>query len=248
MSSSRFKTVAAMTAVALLGGVGATAANATFTDVPGEGQYAEHIENLQEAGIATGFADGSFRPTANMNRRQTAAWLDRAASRVGLSDPADDQNDSVVLDAANPTTTLATIEMTSPAAGDGRGWVTLQGGVGGLALEGGENCPCTVLVNVHDSNNALVGRTILTILNPEGGLAFTTAALFVLTPLAAGETETYSVNLQLFDTDVTVGLSGAAFGLYTPLAEGEPSTAIIEGAGTDPVESLVPEIPAFANS
>ena len=77
----RVRTALALAAAGLVGGMGATAANAAlFPDVPTEGRFGDHVANLQEAGIATGYADGSFRPAADINRRQTAAWIDRSTS------------------------------------------------------------------------------------------------------------------------------------------------------------------------
>src|SRR5262245_52175250 len=56
-------------AALLIGSLGATAANAAFNDVPPENQNSEHIANVQDAGIATGFADGSFRPRDALTRQ-----------------------------------------------------------------------------------------------------------------------------------------------------------------------------------
>jgi hypothetical protein len=240
----------ALVGAGLVGGVGATAANATFNDIPTEGAYTEHITNLQESGIATGYADGSFRPTVTMNRRQTAAWLDRSASRVGVSDLLE-SDEAPVLDGVNPTATIATVEMTSPAAGDGSGWVSLQGGVGAVAVEGGENCPCTVLLYLRDSEGTLVGRGVVTVIDPEGGLAFATGGVFAVTPIAAGETETFTLDAELVDSDVSVVLAGALYGTYSPLADDateatqydDPNAVNTAGEATDPVESVVPELP-----
>jgi hypothetical protein len=240
----------ALVAAGLIGGLGATAANAAFDDVPTEGAYTDHITNLWESGVATGFSDGSFRPAADMNRRQTAAWIDRSAARVSVSELLDG-DEAPVLDAEHPTATINTVEMTSPAAGDGSGWVSLQGGVGGVAVEGGENCPCTVLLYLRDGDGAVVGRGVMTVDDPEGGLAFSTANVFAVTPLEAGEVETYSLDVELVDTDVSVVLAGALYGTYSPLADDsteatefeDDSSAGTASEPTDPVESVVPEIP-----
>jgi hypothetical protein len=226
-------------AAGLIGGLGATAANASFDDVPNEGAYTEHIDNLQEAGIATGYSDGSFRPAADMNRRQTAAWLDRSAARVGL-----DRTDgaTIVLDAANPVATLAEVEMTSPAAGDGQGWVTLQGGAGAFVTGDESSCPCVIKLVLRNSADELVGLGVLTAYPSDGGFALSTGSVFAAVPLPAGVTETYRLEAELMDTTTSVAVAGMAYGTYSPLADGSPEQQI-ESSSTDRVESLIPDVP-----
>src|SRR5262245_19560358 len=86
-------------AALLVGSVAATATNAAFDDVPPENHSAEHITNIQEAGIATGYADGSFRPRDALTRQQAANWIDRSAARVGL-DQYQDGIANLILDSA----------------------------------------------------------------------------------------------------------------------------------------------------
>lgn len=228
MKSTRIAAVAAVASLA--GGLVATAAGAAFTDVTSENGYAEHITNVQEAGIATGFDDGSFRPGESLNRGQAAAWIDRSASRVDF----DQFTEGVELDVQNPTATVASIEMTSPAAEGGGGWVTLQGGVGGRIV-GGEDCTCRLLVLLKDSSDTVVGVSALSV--APGG-AVTTAPVMAVEPLAAGETETYRVELQLLDTQAVVAVGGALSAVYSPIADGDPES-LRESAGNGPV-SLVP--------
>ena len=128
MKSTRITTVAL--AASLAGGLVATAAGATFDDVNENGPFAEHITNVQEAGIATGFPDGTFRPTNPINRQQAATWIDRAASRTAL-DFADQADEHAPVSPGDPTRDLATIEMSSPAAGDGGDAGGFHGGTPG---------------------------------------------------------------------------------------------------------------------
>ena len=232
----------ALVAAGLVGGLGATAANAAFDDVPTEGAYTEHITNLQEAGIATGYSDGSFRPSADMNRRQTAAWINRAAARVGLDYSG---SDTLFLDGENLVGTVAEVEMTSPAAGSGEGWVTLFGGVGAIVTANGDQCPCLALVRFRNSADEIVGQSVLTVIDNGNGVAFSTSPTFAAVPLAAGATETYRLEVELTDPDVSIAVAGAAYGNYAPLADGDPEQVGDLGTasdGADAVESLVPEI------
>lgn len=52
-------------------------AQPTFTDVPTTHPYFEHIEWLVSEGIARGYGDGTFRPTAPVTRQAVAAFLFR---------------------------------------------------------------------------------------------------------------------------------------------------------------------------
>jgi len=235
----RIRTAFALVAAGLIGGLGATAANASFSDVAGEGRSSEHINNLQEAGIATGYGDGTFRPTADINRRQTAAWIDRAASRVGL-DRSDES--TLELDAGNPIATLAEVEMSSPAAGGGQGWVTLQGGAGAFITGDESSCPCLIKLVLRNSADELVGMSVVTAHPSSSGMAISTGAVFAAVPLPAGVTETYRLEAELINPTTSIAVAGMAYGTYSPLADGSPEQQI-ESNRPDPVESLIPDVP-----
>lgn len=228
-------TVAAALAI---GTLGATAAGAAFSDVPPENQNAEHITSVQEAGIATGFPDGSFRPRQALTRQQAATWIDRSAGRVGL-DLLGDGTGTIQLDAANPDATLAEMEMSSPAAGDGQGWVTVQGGAGGAVLDPGQGCPCIVRVHVRDETDQILGTTILN-LTDDSAYDINVTPVIAITPIGAGETHTYRIDLELLDPTATVVIGGAAYASYAPMAIGDPDV-FGESSQIDPVESMVPE-------
>lgn len=54
-------------------------AQATFPDVSVNHPFFEAIEWMSDAGLTTGYADGTFRPGAAVNRQQAAAFLHRIA-------------------------------------------------------------------------------------------------------------------------------------------------------------------------
>jgi hypothetical protein len=192
------------TAIALavgIGVVGANAASAGFNDVPQESQFAESVTRVQQAGIATGFGDGTFRPRDDINRQQAAAWLDRSMGRVGL-DINGGEPVGPTLNAGNPSAEVATLEMTSPAAAGGSGWVTIQGGVGGVALQPGATCPCPVAIEVLDEEDNVVGVSRLVTYADPTGQAFVAAPIIAVTPIDGGETHTYTVVATLLDTTV----------------------------------------------
>lgn len=155
-----------LSAAILVGGLGASAATAAFNDVPPENQFPEHITAVQESGIATGFPDGSFRPTAPINRQQAAAWIDRASSR-GALDFADTASEYAPVSPADPVRQVATIDVTSPVS-TGGGWVLLQGlAAAGTRNGTGAGCPCAMNVRVLDSSEHVVAIGVLTVLGPE---------------------------------------------------------------------------------
>jgi hypothetical protein len=51
----------------------------TFSDVPATHPFYSEIETLVEEGIATGFPDGTFRPTAAVSRQAMSAFMVRAS-------------------------------------------------------------------------------------------------------------------------------------------------------------------------
>jgi hypothetical protein len=247
MKASRIAAIALVSSLG--GGLVATAAGATFNDVPTEGQFAEHIDSVQEAGIATGFNDGSFRPTNALNRQQAAAWIDRSASRTGF-DLADLPSEHTPLTPADPELTLATLEMTSPATSVGGGWVNIQGFVATASADPhGEGCPCAIDIKVLNSADDVVALSALTTPGPESDDERTFAGPVGVSPVTAtvflpgGSTETYRLVVTLQDSDVqAVYALGTIAGDYAPMADGEPAQLIESAAGQDPA-SLAPGQP-----
>lgn len=58
--------------------------NASFTDVPKDGSawYTQSVYLLANAGIITGYKDGTFRPLANVNRTEAVVMLNRLFGRT----------------------------------------------------------------------------------------------------------------------------------------------------------------------
>jgi hypothetical protein len=228
MKSTRIAALAVVSSLA--GGLIATAAGASFNDVPNEGQLAEHITNVQEAGIATGFSDGSFRPHNALNRQQAAAWIDRSAGRSDL-DFADEAEEYAPMSSSDTHRELASVEMSSPATSAGGGWVTLTGYLAAATQDQhGTGCPCAFDVHIVDSNGDDVAIGALTAPGPESDDERTSAGPAGLAPvhgivwLPGGTTETYTLVLDLIDGDVgTVFVAGTISAQYAPMADGEPT-------------------------
>jgi hypothetical protein len=69
----------------LLGGTAAP--DPGFSDVPPSHPFYEEIAWLVDAGLSTGYPDGTYRPGAPISRQAMAAFLYRAAGAPGGADP-----------------------------------------------------------------------------------------------------------------------------------------------------------------
>jgi len=62
----------------------ASSGSAAFTDVPADFVHAPAISAVADAGITTGYADGTFRPQDKVTRAQMASFLARALNLLAL--------------------------------------------------------------------------------------------------------------------------------------------------------------------
>ncbi|MCL2593939.1 MAG: S-layer homology domain-containing protein [Promicromonosporaceae bacterium] len=91
---------------------------ARFTDVEVGSQFHCHIEWLAATGITTGWADGTFRPGANVERQAMAAFLYRGlANSAGFSTPG-----TTTFSDKNPTDTFFRNVEWLASSGITRGW------------------------------------------------------------------------------------------------------------------------------
>jgi hypothetical protein len=222
-----------------VGMVGANVAYAGFDDVPQEGTFSESIQRVQEAGIVSGYPDGTFRPTANLNRQQAASWLDRSMAAVGY-DWNNGGEGGIDLTPSDPTASLAEIEMSSRATSSGGGWVTIQGGVGAVSSAPGASCPCVVDIVVKDETNEVVAHSVVTAIADPSGEAVTISPVFAVVPIQGGEAHTYRVEATLNDPTQTVRVGAIVYGLYSPMAEGDPTSMGGASTASDHVQSLDP--------
>jgi S-layer homology domain len=72
--------VGMMLACSLVAGLAASSLAVVFSDT-GSSPFETEIDNITDAGCASGFPDGTFRPTEDVKRQQFAFWLDNCASR-----------------------------------------------------------------------------------------------------------------------------------------------------------------------
>jgi hypothetical protein len=60
----------------------APCASAPFSDVPMTNPFCKEIKWMKDAGISTGFGDGSYKPATNVTRQAMSAFMRRAAAFV----------------------------------------------------------------------------------------------------------------------------------------------------------------------
>ena len=66
-----------------------------FRDVPATRQYSVEISLLSQIGVINGWSDGTFRPTQNVTRGQTAAFLYRLAGSPAYTPPKTSQFEDI---------------------------------------------------------------------------------------------------------------------------------------------------------
>jgi hypothetical protein len=124
-----------------------------FSDVSNSHPFHDEISAMADAGITTGYEDGTYRPGVAVNRGSMAAFLGRGLTRAGY-----DEGSSSVASAAFQT--LGEVDMergASVGSGDAGQYVvtaTVEVATTGVT----SHCPCTVtaLVNGPGSNDEQV--------------------------------------------------------------------------------------------
>lgn len=76
------KTLLLLLAGVLLGSTVSFAASKFFSDVPADTWYSDAVVSLSEKGIITGYPDGTFGPSKNVNRAELAVMLNRLIEYV----------------------------------------------------------------------------------------------------------------------------------------------------------------------
>ncbi|MGG1514270.1 S-layer homology domain-containing protein [Paenibacillus oryzisoli] len=71
-------------------GLAPSASEPGFTDTTGSEWYAANVQTAVEAGIITGYEDGSFRPEQTITREEMAVMLNRALAFAGYQEAAGD--------------------------------------------------------------------------------------------------------------------------------------------------------------
>ncbi len=122
MLAKRFIAIASViAALAGLGGVlaGVAIADHQFPDVPAGSPFHDDIDNFANAGCASGFPDGTFRPQEPVKRQQMARFVTACGGRIEFDTGA------VATVTTSETPIISNLNMVAGALGEGAGRVQL---------------------------------------------------------------------------------------------------------------------------
>lgn len=118
-----------------------------FSDVPPTHPFSDEITEVANAGVAQGYADGTYRPGTAVTRQAMAAFLSRAGSSTFMIDAAVQDPD---IDSVSITQTLRTQAVDIPGTADTTQYVQAQGYV--VLDAPGAGCPCEVMVQIVNTS------------------------------------------------------------------------------------------------
>lgn len=187
----------------------------SFSDVPTTNPFHDDIAAVAEAGVTSGFPDGTFRPSNTVTRQAMAAFVHRAAGRVAQG------GSQATLNGVTPTEIgVATVD--AGAFGSGTGFVQLLGTAYAYVDNAADaaTCPCTVQLDLYSAKTRLatsylqLGSTLDT-----RDVSLDAGSIQAVTPLAAGATRTYQLVARLFSPGSTdVGITGHLTATYVPFS------------------------------
>ena len=180
---------------ALVGGGTVALANHQFSDVPNSHSFHQQIDALVDAGCATGFNDGTFRPGDSPTRGQFAYWLNNCAGRAQVGG----SNSSFLADAVDVRAGLAPTDLTAGAQGDGETIVVVIG-TGSIDASAEGNVEWKLLsddgaiVEELDAANDAIFSSAGSTINPGS-----TTTLLGTVVIPAGETRSFSLTVTRAD-------------------------------------------------
>jgi S-layer homology domain len=207
---------------ALLGGVVSQAlASVSFSDISGS-PFEEEIINIANAGIATGFPDGTFRPHDAVNRQQFAAWMNRGGGRV-----ASDRITFGPISGSDSPLVLSGADMTAGAVGGAGGFVMVTANFA-FTSSSPATCPCRIDIDLFSgAGNVIIEggltATAVSFVLPgpgaDGGQSSMTQSLTRVFRLPANTTDDYRAGFDVLDANA-VNINGAVriTALYVPFS------------------------------
>lgn len=198
---ARLLTVAVAAVVGGIAALGAVAA-ADFVDT-GTSPFATEIENVADAGCASGFAGNTFRPRDVVTRQQFAAWMNRCGGRVEVG------HGSTTLN-TDAETTVASATMDAGAVAGGGGFVLVSGAL--EATTAGSAGSVTFELNVLGGPQGIESVPLTLPVEAAAGGGLTTVV-----PVDGDSTTTFQVTAQRGTADpVTIEVDLSL--LYVPFA------------------------------
>jgi hypothetical protein len=220
------RSVALLIGLLLLVAPAVVLASHQFPDVPNGGPFHDEIGAIAEAGITTGFDDGTYRPGDPVTRQAMAAFLQRGLGRVGLAIGAAPMTSSLDV-AAGDTTTAAVpvrpLTITVPGASNGftpQQLVHLQGRIEFFTSlsNSAKGCPCQFTAFIRDmtTNAASTAQRQTFESSSTNSLAYTfdVEALFAAPP----GPRTYQLEVRLSARNSTTNAASFNFSTSSSLS------------------------------
>jgi hypothetical protein len=209
---SRRGWIGLLAVVAATSAVTATAttalANHQFNDVPTGSFFHDEIAAIFDAGCASGFEGGEFRPGDPTTRGQFTFWLNNCGGRVALG------NNGMKVLATNAEQILGTAEMTAGALPSGGGFVVALASAQASTSDCAVSPPCVIEFRLK--KNAAIVETFSLALTEQSPDSGSMQAVF---PVGGG-------------SDTTVQLAAAGnLGTNTVLADGSVTLLYVPFAG-----------------
>jgi hypothetical protein len=207
--------VVAVGAAAL--GVGVASA---FTDTASS-PFATEIDNIANAGIATGFPDDTYRPRDAVNRQQMAAFFNRGGGRVGQSD---NQSGATVVNSGTALpANVVSGQMAAGATGAGtNGYVLWMLNANVTPTNVTTDCPCRVrleIVTTPACSETTMPETVT--VDASASSTFPQAlSMNQVCSIAGDSIQTATVRVAFFSddggTNPSVRIDAQLTGLYVP--------------------------------
>lgn len=212
--STRGVVVLSLVIALLAGGVGAVASD-QFSDVPTSSPFHDEIGAIADAGITTGYGDGTYRSGQDVTRGAMAAFMERMAGRVAFASPS-----STTIVTRDTVETIAEVQLESGATDTGNGFVRLNGTTTVMTTSPAR-CPCNVEAWIATADGTPLGNhrseTVIPNQAEEFGRALTSLSVTAVAPLPADTQETYRLHVYVDDSDAQgIQAWGGLSAVYAP--------------------------------
>ncbi len=210
----RLATIVFVAAVVTLASAVTAVASHQFSDVPDGHPFHDDITALADAGVTTGYGDGTFRPGATVTRQAVAAFTSRSSGRVALG-----AMPEAAINGDDPAALVGAVTVEPGATGSGNGFVLLSGTASAYSDMVGP-CPCelaAVLVDIDTEQPINVSFFDLPGEATASGYASNSTSLQWVVPIVADQARTFALFVGVEDLDADdIFVFGELTGLYAP--------------------------------
>jgi hypothetical protein len=207
-------TIAASALVALVISSGVAVAGGGFTDVQPGDNFFNEIGAIADAGITTGFPDGTYRPSQPVTRGAMAAFMGRGFGRADSGSGSSTNMDSGV------NVFPATASIVAGAAEPGTGGYVVVTASADLSINSSW-CACSFTMSIQDVTGATNSPGASTNAAPEAGITATNMSLSEtwIFPISAGQSKNFRIDAEVFHNGAgasTRSISGQITAVYVP--------------------------------